>query len=101
AVAEARATLVSPIVLHLRPGAREWFMQWLQTNHPALVPRYQRLYARGAYAPREHQDEVSSRVQGLAARFGGGSSQPRDARRVREGRAGVAAPGPGERAPPR
>jgi len=94
AAAEARATHVSPIVLHLRTGAREWFMQWLQTNHPALVPRYQRLYARGAYAPREYQDEITSRVQGLAARFGVGRSQPRDARRIRERRAGVAEPGP-------
>ena len=28
-VAEAGATHVTPIVLHLRPGAREWFLAWL------------------------------------------------------------------------
>ena len=33
-IAEAGATHVSPIVLHLRPGAREWFLAWLGEHHP-------------------------------------------------------------------
>jgi DNA repair photolyase len=39
-IAEAGATSVTPIVLHLRPGAREWYMSWLAANHPGLVERY-------------------------------------------------------------
>src|SRR5215469_1193142 len=31
--AEAGAAHVSPIVLHLRPGAREWYLRWLQETH--------------------------------------------------------------------
>ena len=40
-IAQAGATHVSPIVLHLRPGAREWFMAWLGRAPPQpgqLVP---------------------------------------------------------------
>src|SRR6266550_6537835 len=50
-IARAGATSVTPIVLHLRPGAREWFFHWLGEVHPGLVPRYRALYHRGAYAP--------------------------------------------------
>ncbi|NLS08459.1 radical SAM protein [Nesterenkonia sp. MY13] len=44
ALAEAGASWVSTGALHLRPGAREWFMQWLQAEFPKLVPKYRRLY---------------------------------------------------------
>src|ERR1700726_5096191 len=44
--AEAGAVHVTPIVLHLRPGAREWFLGWLREAHPELVPRYAELYGR-------------------------------------------------------
>jgi DNA repair photolyase len=33
--AAAGAVHVTPIVLHLRPGAREWFLGWLGEAHPA------------------------------------------------------------------
>ena len=46
AIAAAGATGVTVIPLHLRPGAREWFMAWLRQAHPELVPRYEQLYAR-------------------------------------------------------
>src|SRR3954464_568087 len=38
AIAAAGATGVTVIPLHLRPGAREWFMAWLGRAHPGLVP---------------------------------------------------------------
>ena len=87
AIAESRATHVSPIVLHLRTGAREWYLKWLAENHSDLVPRYERLYARGAYAPKEYQEEVTGRVRELAARYGVGARGPQDARRIRPSRA--------------
>src|SRR3954449_4723303 len=44
AIAAAGATGVTVIPLHLRPGAREWFMAWLSGAHPELVSRYEQLY---------------------------------------------------------
>lgn len=46
-----RGDLGHPLVLHLRPGAREWYMQWLGNHHPHLVRRYERLYAEGPTRP--------------------------------------------------
>ena len=59
--AAAGAAHVSPIVLHLRPGAREWFLGWLREAHPALVPRYAELYGRGAYARQEYRSRIIRR----------------------------------------
>jgi DNA repair photolyase len=70
AVAAAGATGVTVIPLHLRPGAREWFMGWLARTHPDLVPRYQHLYARRAYVPAEYRTWLSRRVAPLLARHG-------------------------------
>jgi DNA repair photolyase len=84
AIAASGATHVGPIVLHLRTGAREWFMGWLQEHHPELVGRYERLYGARAYAPKAFQEEISGRVHELAERFGVGPRGPRDARRIRE-----------------
>ncbi|HLQ22179.1 MAG TPA: Rv2578c family radical SAM protein, partial [Gemmatimonadales bacterium] len=81
AIADAGAISVSPIVLHLRTGAREWFMAWLAQHHPALVPRYDRLYARGAYAPKAYQEAIGSRVHALARRFGIGRTGSRGEQR--------------------
>jgi len=83
AIARSGATHVTPIVLHLRPGAREWYMGWLAANHPDLLPRYQRLYARGSYAPKAFQEEIGGRVHELAAALGVGRRGPGDARRLR------------------
>jgi DNA repair photolyase len=69
-VAAAGAPHVTPIVLHLRPGSREWFMGWLRTAHPELLPRYAELYGRGAYAPRAYQEKIAGQVRELAGRYG-------------------------------
>jgi DNA repair photolyase len=81
AIADAGARHVSPIVLHLRPGAREWFLAWLAEHHPDFVPKYERLYAGRAYAPAAYQNEVCGRVHDLARRFGIGRLRPDDVRR--------------------
>jgi DNA repair photolyase len=92
AIAKSGATHVSPIVLHLRTGAREWFTKWLEENHPELVSRYRRLYPKSAYAPKAYQEEVTGRVHELAERFGVGQRAPKEARRIRQ-------PGPAEPEP--
>ncbi|MEU1366878.1 Rv2578c family radical SAM protein [Streptomyces sp. NPDC005803] len=70
AIAAAGATSVTPLVLHLRPGAREWYMEWLGRHHPHLVGRYERLYADGAYAPTWYQRRITRYVHELAAEYG-------------------------------
>jgi len=70
ALASAGATGVSAGALYLRPGTREWFMQWLAREHPALVGRYQRLYGQGAYAPKDYRQWLAARVNAAKRRHG-------------------------------
>jgi DNA repair photolyase len=71
-IAGAGAAHVSPIVLHLRPGIREWFLGWLREAHPELAGRYAELYRRGAYAPKDYQARITAQVRELADRYGVG-----------------------------
>jgi DNA repair photolyase len=70
AIATTGATHVTPIVLHLRPGAREWWYAWLRRQRPELVPRYDDLYAGRAYAPKRYQQAITEKVRALAHRHG-------------------------------
>lgn len=70
AIAAAGATGVTVLALHLRPGAREWFLSWLTREHPELVPRYRELYRRGAYVPAGYKQWLSRRVAPILARHG-------------------------------
>jgi DNA repair photolyase len=92
--AEAGAVHVTPIVLHLRPGAREWFLGWLHEAHPDLVPRYAELYGRGAYARKDYQARIAGQVRELAERFGvgRGAARPNGTPRGRGGAAGSPRP---------
>jgi DNA repair photolyase len=83
AIAEAKASHVMPIVLHLRKGgSREWYMKWLRERHPELISKYSELYGDRAYAPKAYQEEISDKVRRLARRFGVGRASARQARRV-------------------
>jgi DNA repair photolyase len=59
---EAGAVNIGGICLHLRGEVRQIFMEWLASYRPDLVPRYERLYARGAYAPKAEQDRLAALV---------------------------------------
>jgi DNA repair photolyase len=83
AIAEAGATHVSPIVLHLRKGgSREWWMRWLRDQRRDLVPKYEALYGGGAYAPKEYQTLIAEKVGRLARKHGVGRRTGAQARRV-------------------
>ncbi|MFE1798795.1 Rv2578c family radical SAM protein [Streptomyces sp. NPDC059517] len=82
AIAASGATSVTPLVLHLRPGAREWFMSWLGHHHPHLVRRYERLYAEGAYAPKWYQRRITRQVHELAEEYGIGPTRAGMPRRI-------------------
>jgi DNA repair photolyase len=81
--AEAGAVEVGGIALHLRGEVREIFFAWLEQHRPDLIERYKRLYARGAYAPREEKERLAALVRrpGVNARRfirfeAGGDEQP-------------------------
>ncbi len=67
---DAGAQSLGGVALHLRGEVRGVFMQWLQTRRPELVERYEELYRRGAYAPREERE----RLAGLVRRRGAGGA---------------------------
>jgi DNA repair photolyase len=48
---DAGAVSVGGTALHLRGEVRGVFLDWLRSYRPDLVPRYEELYRRGAYAP--------------------------------------------------
>jgi DNA repair photolyase len=58
ACADAGATSIGGIPLHLRGEVRDVFMEWLRSYRPDLVARYEELYARGAYVSRDESDRI-------------------------------------------
>jgi DNA repair photolyase len=71
AAIDAGATHVSPILLHLRPTVREEYMGWLQETYPDLVPRYEDMYARSAYGPKEDRNTLGRTVGRIVNAAGG------------------------------
>jgi DNA repair photolyase len=65
---EHGARFVSPNVLNLKPGSKEWFMPALREAYPHLVPRYEKYY-RGAYAPKEYTQQVLAKVSELREKY--------------------------------
>jgi DNA repair photolyase len=70
ALSRAGATGVSAGALYLRPGTREWFMQWLAREHPTLVGKYRRLYSTGSYADKDYRQWLAGRVGYFKKRHG-------------------------------
>jgi DNA repair photolyase len=62
AAAEAGASHLTPITLHLRRGVKEEFMPWLEREYPELVGDYRRMY-RGANAPKAVGAAIGERVR--------------------------------------
>ena len=67
--AENGATGVGGTALHLRGEVRGVFMDWLRSQRPDLVARYEQLYARGAYAPKAERERLSGLLHATRARF--------------------------------
>ena len=84
AIARAGAASVTPLPLHLRPGAREWYLGWLGDVHPELVPRYRRLFGSGSYQASAAQRDTTARVRMAARRYGISTSGASEAREVPE-----------------
>ena len=73
-LADAGATGVTTLVLHLRPGVKEWFMGWLADERPDLVKRYEDLYARGTNAAPSFHRAFEDKVLPLLDKHGFGKS---------------------------
>ena len=68
AAADAGASHLTPLTLHLRPGVKEEFLPWLQETYPELVPDYRRLY-RGSNAPKPVREAIGNQVQTEKRRY--------------------------------
>jgi DNA repair photolyase len=83
AIAAAGASSITPLALHLRPGAREWYAAWLTRTHPELAGRYRELFRGGSYLPQSYQRELAARVRMAARRHGLHRSAFGESRNVR------------------
>ncbi|MEO9249032.1 Rv2578c family radical SAM protein [Citricoccus nitrophenolicus] len=70
ALAGAGARNVLAGALHLRPGARQWYLRWIEQDHPGLLEGYRQLYGRGSYAPVSYRKALSRRAIAAAQRHG-------------------------------
>ena len=77
AALEAGATFVSPILLHLRPIVKDVYLEWLQENYPELMPRYEEMYARSAYARPGDKKALSARFNEVLDATGRPKPRPR------------------------
>ncbi len=66
--AEHGAHFINPIVLHLRPGAKEWFMSELKREYPGLVQTFSAMY-KGSYAPRKYQQVIQTQAHELKIKW--------------------------------
>jgi DNA repair photolyase len=62
--AEAGAAYVTGIALHLRGEVRDLWLEWLREHRPDLIPRYERLFQRGAYMQIDERKRLAALVKG-------------------------------------
>lgn len=71
----AGASTVTYSALHLRPGVKEWFAQFLHAHRPDLVSKYRALYRDDAYAPKSYRRALAERIKPLIAAHGLGRTE--------------------------
>ncbi|MGV9195384.1 Rv2578c family radical SAM protein [Microbacterium sp. MC2] len=87
-IAAAGARRVVFGAMHLRPGAKQWFWQWLERERPDLVPVYRGLYPGASVsAPQGYRKLRAARVRPLLRRhgLGGGVEEEVENRPARPG----------------
>ncbi len=70
--AEAGATHVTPIPLHLRGEVKDIWFDWLRENRPELLGRYAELYGKRAYLRSEESKRLTALVRPRLKREPGG-----------------------------
>jgi DNA repair photolyase len=76
ACVDAGAVSVAGISLHLRPGVRQHYLDWLKGNRPDLLPEYERRYRGRSYLPGKEQEAVSQLVHDAVRKAGGLHAAP-------------------------
>lgn len=67
--AGARSVMYGP--LHLRAHVKPWFFEWLEREHPELLPRYRALYpGSSSRAVQAYRMELAARIRPLIRRYG-------------------------------
>jgi DNA repair photolyase len=93
---EAGVDNIGGVGLHLRGEVREIWFDWLRQYRPDLLPRYERLYTRGAYLRGTERERLAAlaRGKGRPRRFSDRADRgrPRGAPRPDVGRAPAPAP---------
>ncbi len=56
---DAGAVSVAAVPLHLRRGVKDHYLGWLAKARPDLLPRHERLFARGAYQPEPERSRIA------------------------------------------
>jgi DNA repair photolyase len=68
AIADSGATSVGAMVMHLEGGTRDHFLAMLNREFPAMVEKYQQLYA-GKYVKKDYDKRVQEVVSLMRLRF--------------------------------
>lgn len=69
-IKDADATSVLYTPLRLGPDVKEWFLAWLEREHPLLVPRCHELYRQGSTAEGSYRKTLDARMTVLRRRHG-------------------------------
>lgn len=69
-IREAGATAVLYTALHLKPGVKEWYLLWLEREHPELVAAYRAMYGSKTYPPKEYRAWLARRIEPLIRAHG-------------------------------
>ena len=76
---DAGAVSVAAIPLHLRPGVKEHYLAWLATARPDLLPRHERMFARGSYQPERERSRIERlRTSVIKDRSGSDDARPEE-----------------------
>ena len=67
----AGASTVLYTALHLRPGAKEWYLQWIEREHPHLAEKYRYMYyGTNSYAPKDYRRWLAAKIKPLIRKHG-------------------------------
>ena len=65
-IAEDAGAISAPAIpLHLRPGVKEVFFEWMRAHRPDLMPRYEELYNGRSYVPSAEKKRIAEMVESV------------------------------------
>jgi DNA repair photolyase len=65
-IAEDAGAISAPAMpLHLRPGVKEVFFEWMRAHRPDLMPRYEELYRDRSYVPAAEKKRIAAMVDAV------------------------------------